>query len=93
MQATIFGAIQVRLGKAAIERINRAQAGGLCVACMEPLGSGTVKRGCHERCYRATLRAIGAGKTTEVERVRAGKFLQPQEPGRHPSNPVSKEFA
>jgi len=77
--------------RTARQRVARAEREGLCVACLEPL-EGTVKRGCHERCYQATRRAVAQGKTTLEERVAEGKLLPPETPGRKPSNPVSTEF-
>lgn len=93
MQVQLFVMRYITLKKAARQRIAKAEAEHLCVACLQPLGDGTVKRGCHEKCYRATLRAIEKGKTTEADRVQDGKLLARDLPGRRPSNPVSVEFA
>lgn len=93
MRALIFERRWVVVRKAARERIERAAREGLCVACMQPLDGTSVKRGCHERCYRATLRAVEQGKTTIAERVSAGKLLERSECGRRPSNPVTVELS
>ena len=82
---------RVMLKGNAKKRVSEAEEKGLCVACMEPLGDGLVISGCHQRCYRATKRAIDAGEFTEAERVSVGKLLPPSTPGRKPSNPVTLE--
>ena len=74
-------------------RIRRAIQESLCVACLEPLDDTRVVCGCHERCYRATLRAVASGQVTREHRIRQGKLLEPDTGGRNPSNPVSKEVA
>lgn len=81
------------MNKTARLRIAKAEQEGLCVACMEKLDNEQAIRGCHPRCYQATLRAIHAGKWTEQERLTAGKLLEKLPPGRPHSNPVSKEAA
>jgi preprotein translocase subunit YajC len=83
--------IEVR--KSARLRIAKAEQERLCVACMEPLGDQEPIRGCHPKCYRATLRSIHAGNCTESERMEDGKLLEKRDAGRKPSNPVSKETA
>ena len=93
MQVRMIVMRYVTLNKAARQRIAKAEAERLCVACMEPIGESRVKRGCHERCYRATLRAIAKGLTTEQARMQEGKFLECDTPGRKLSNPVSVEVA
>lgn len=83
----------IEVEQSAIERIAHAKANNLCVACLEPLDSTRTIRGTHERCYRATDRAIKAGTWTEEQRVAEGKLLEKETPGRDPSNPVSVEAA
>lgn len=83
----------VEVRKPARLRIAKAEEGKLCVACMQPLGDDEPIRGCHSRCYKATLRAIHAGDFTESERVESGKLLEKGKAGRKPSNPVSQEAA
>lgn len=80
----------MKLGLAVRRRIAKAEAEKLCVACLQPL-YGKVIRGCHQKCYRATLRAIEKGLTTEAERVSQGKLLPCNTVGR-PSNPVMLEL-
>lgn len=74
-------------------RIRKATKERLCVACMEPLNGESPLRGCHERCYRATLRAIERGDTTEEDRMLEGKFLKRGKGGRKPSNPVTMDVS
>jgi hypothetical protein len=81
----------IEVKKVARLRIAKAEADGLCVACMESLGAEKPIRGCHPRCYQATMRAIHAEKFTEEERLESGKLLEKLPPGRPHSNPVSKE--
>lgn len=64
----------------------------LCLACLKPARRGRIIRGCHERCYRATLRAAQVGKCTLEERIAQGKLLYSQPSGRKPSNAVSVEL-
>jgi hypothetical protein len=64
----------------------------LCVACLQPARRGRIIRGCHERCYRATLRAAQAGNCTLEERIAQGKLLYCAPSGRKPSNAVSLEL-
>lgn len=73
------------------ERYRMTKKKPTCLACGQPL-DGTVVRGCHERCYKATMRAVARGETTEAERIKAGKLLASETGGRPPSNPVSKEL-
>jgi predicted aldo/keto reductase-like oxidoreductase len=83
----------IQMDKAALDRISLAQKKNLCVACMKPVGNGRVIRGCHEACWKATKRAVAAGKFTEEERIAEGKILECLPGGRAPSNPVSVEAA
>lgn len=79
----------VDVKRSAIRRLAKADKEGLCVACLQPL-DGVVKRGCHERCYQATLRAIREGKFTMEDRITEGKIREANQ-GRRPSNPVTLE--
>lgn len=90
MRVRVLVARWVEVKKAAMDRIDKAQREGLCLACMEPLDETRVVRGCHERCARATYRAIERGDFTEDERVQQGKWLSTDK-GRKPSNPVTVE--
>ena len=89
MQVKVLKIGYVEVKKAARNRIAEATQNKLCVACMGPLGDKRVICGCHERCYRATLRAIEKGKTTRAKRLEEGKLLEGEPPGRKVSNPVS----
>ena len=92
MIATIRRTFQVTLKKAAVERLSAAEKDGLCVACMKPLDSTRTVRGCHERCLKATTRAIAQGLCTEEQRISEGKLLTADPGGRRPSNPVTVEL-
>ena len=93
MQAFITERKLVTISRKAIARISKAMSDGLCFACLEPLGDSPAKRHCHERCYRATLRAVEKGQTTIDERVSEGKLAGDSENrGRPPSNPVTVEL-
>lgn len=93
MQARIYETRYIEVNKAAQRRLAKADAENLCCACMQPHDGTRIIRGNHERCYRATMRAIEAGKTTDEERVAEGKLLEADPGGRKASNPVSAEFA
>jgi hypothetical protein len=83
----------IHMKKSALERLAKAEREKLCVACMKPLGTSRVIRGCHEACWKATKRAVAAGKFTEEDRIAEGKILAPASGGRNPINPVSIEAA
>lgn len=89
MQVAVTEIRYVEVKKSARDRLAKAEKECLCVACMEPLGDGVIKRGCHEKCYQATRRMIQRGLTTEADRVAAGKLLESDQGGRKPSNPVT----
>lgn len=89
MQVAVIELRYVEVKKSARDRLTKAEAEGLCVACLKPLGSGMIKRGCHESCYQATRRAIQRGLATEADRVAAGKLREAGHGGRKPSNPVT----
>lgn len=82
----------VSVKESAKKRLERASALGLCVACLKQLDGSRVVRGCHERCYRATERAIKRGETSESERIAEGKLLPSKNGGGKPSNPVTLEL-
>jgi hypothetical protein len=91
MQVAVTETRWIEVNKDARLRIAKAEQESLCVACMEALENEQAIRGCHPRCYQATLRAIHAGKFTEKSRLASGKLLEKLTPGRPNSNPVSKE--
>lgn len=82
----------VEVKQAVQKRIEKAKAKNLCLACLQPLDDTRVIRGCHERCYRATLRAVVAGKTTIADRIAEGK-LADESKVRAVSNPVTVELS
>ena len=63
-----------------------------CLACLKPARRGRMIRGCHERCYRATLRGASLGKCTLDERVAEGKLLPANSRNRRARNPVTREL-
>lgn len=77
--------------RSVVQRIAKCEKEGLCMACMGPLGDGRVVRGCHEKCSRATYRAIERGDFTDEDRVSQGKWLEAAQRGPKPSNPVTIE--
>ena len=79
------------MNQEAIDRIAKCAREGLCLACLQPLGTGKVVRQCHERCDQATRRAILRRYFTEAQRVREGKYGKAKRGGRPPVNPVTKE--
>lgn len=82
----------IEVNRSAKQRLAKAEKENLCVACLQPITEGDkVKRGCHERCYRATLRAIDKGKWTMADRLAQGKILEEGKGGRKPCNPVTIE--
>ena len=93
MRAMIYEPRFITVKREALKRIAKAEAEGLCLACLQPLGEGTIKRHCHERCYRATLRQVERGTTTIEKRVADGKLAgESDNKGRPPSNPVTVEL-
>jgi hypothetical protein len=80
----------VIMDKQAKLRIAKCEKDGLCYACMKPL-YGRVVRKCHEKCMKATYRAIERGETTDEQRVSEGKLAAPQSGGCKPTNPVTIE--
>lgn len=77
--------------RSVVQRIARCEKECLCMACLEPLGESRVVRGCHERCARATYRAIEHGSFTDEQRVSEGKWLEAGQRGPKPRNPVTIE--
>jgi hypothetical protein len=90
MRALIHSLRYVNVKKSAMDRIAKCERDGLCLACLEKL-DGRVIRACHERCVKATKRAIERGDFTEDERVRDGKLGESSPGGRPASNPVTIE--
>lgn len=87
----IYKVVMVKISKKGRERILKSEKDSLCLACGEPLDGTRVVRRCHERCYRATMRAIRSGYFTEEQRVAEGK-LGDREPLKvRLVNPVSIE--
>jgi len=83
----------IEMKKSVAMRVAKLQAEGKCLACELPLGEGRVVRGCHEKCAKATYRAIFSKKTTDTKRIEDGKWLSAESGGRKPSNPVSVELS
>jgi hypothetical protein len=81
----------IKVNRTAQQRIAKCVTENLCCACMQPLDDKRTVRGCHERCYRATNRAIANGVFTDAERTSEGKWLEEETGGRRPTNPVTIE--
>lgn len=55
----------------------------VCLACGEKIADDEREiRGCHERCYRKTYRAIERGSVTEREAIEAGLIAPQRKVGR-----------
>lgn len=91
MRVRVFETKWVEMKQAVIKRLEKLTQEQRCLACEEHLGDGTVVRGIHEKCYRATRRAISRGQFTEADRVIEGKLLPCQPRGPKLTNPVSIE--
>ena len=92
MRVSVTRVEWIEVNREARKRIAKCEAEGLCCACLQPLDQTRVIRGCHYKCAKATYRAILAGKCTDEERVKEGKWLEHGKTGRKPSNPVSVEL-
>lgn len=58
---------------------------GICLECENPFDEGeTAKRGLHEKCHRRVLRAIQAGKYTELQAIKQGRLAPKGQGGRPP---------
>lgn len=70
-------------------------AKGLCTYCADPLDSGRIFRGAHERCYKRINRAIHAGEITEQQAVSRGYMLLGEKGGRpaDPNDPITASKA
>jgi hypothetical protein len=82
----------VEMKRAVLQRVSRLQAECKCLVCECSLVGRKSIRGDCEPCYRATLRAVNKGETTDEKRVEDGKWLATEKPGRKPSNPVTVEL-
>ncbi|AMV31273.1 hypothetical protein VN12_04085 [Pirellula sp. SH-Sr6A] len=90
IQTFVMGFVDMK--RAAIQRVAKCQAEGLCLSCLEPLDPGkTVVRGCHMRCAKATYRMIADGRLTDEQQVQAGEWLPASKGGRKPTLAVSKK--
>jgi hypothetical protein len=92
MKVQVWSAGYVEVDRTAKRRIAKAEDEGLCKACMFPLDDTRTIRHCHERCWRATRRAILRGECTDEERVAEGKLGEIGDLGRVPTNPVTVEL-
>lgn len=71
-------------------RVEKAAKQNLCVACMKPLDDTRTICGCHERCYRATMRCVARNETTIADEVAKGCFVLSTTRGGDALNPVTK---
>jgi hypothetical protein len=92
MQVAISVQQLIEMKKNAVKRVVNCKENNLCVACDQSLdGERRVVRGCHYRCYAATMRAIKDGSFQESDRVANGKLLAKKKVGGRPTNPVTIE--
>lgn len=89
MRAKVVSVRWIEVDRKAKNRVARCLKHKLCCACLQPLGTGRVVRGCHEKCARATYRAIERGELTDADQVEAGEWLEHGTRGPKPSNPVT----
>lgn len=92
MRVQVFSIGFVEMKRSAVQRVAKCQAEGLCCSCLEPLvADAKVVRGCHERCAKATYRAIESGRLTDNGQVESGEWLPAESGGRKPTIAVSKK--
>lgn len=89
MRAKVVSVRWVEVDRKAQLRVARCRKKGLCCACLKPLETSKVVRGCHEKCARATYRAIARGELTDSDQVEAGEWLEHSVRGSKPTNPVT----
>lgn len=89
MRAKVVSVRWVEVDRKAELRVARCKRNKLCCTCLKPLGNGKVVRHCHEKCARATYRAIARGELTDAEQVEAGWWIEQGTRGPKPTNPVT----
>ena len=94
MRVAVMKRVWVDMEKAALKRLAKAEAEGLCPACLEVFKEGEArKRGVHVRCYHAMYRAIRAKEASDEDLVAKGFILEASSGGRPRSNPISIAIA
>jgi hypothetical protein len=93
MQVSVKSTVWMEMRKSVMARISRLLGELKCLSCECCLANQRSIRGTCMRCYKATLRAIAKGLTTDAERTEDGKWLSCAAPGRKPSNPVTIELS
>lgn len=92
MRVAVVSTAWIEMKRSVVLRIAKYKAKRICLACDEPFKPNEkVIRGCHQRCARATYRAIARGDFTDAERVAEGKWLVQEPKGPKPTNPVTIE--
>lgn len=75
------------------KRIAKCESQNLCYACLQRIKADeSVVRHNHERCYRALLRAIERGATTDDICVEKGLMASQASAGRKPNHPALKDL-
>lgn len=87
----IMTAKKIKVSPTGQKRVAKCKRLKLCAACLQRLDDTRVIEHCHERCNRATKRAIERGDFTREERIREGKLIPSDNRGGPISNPVTKE--
>lgn len=80
-------------GPALPKEASQELAAGICLRCKKPMTKAEKKRkrrGCHERCYAANMRAIQRGETTEIALINNGHMKGREKGGRPKTPPVIK---
>jgi hypothetical protein len=89
MRAKVVSVRWIEVDQKGMKRVARCIKYKLCCACLKPLGDARVVRGCHEKCARATYRAIERGELSDSDQVEAGEWLPHGQRGPKPTNPVT----
>jgi hypothetical protein len=80
----------VTVRKEVRDKITRCRREQLCFGCEQKLGDGVKYRHAHEACYRALMRSVDRGETTDEELIAEGLLAEHSEPGRRVKNPAAK---
>jgi len=79
----------VKISRDAQQRIHRCESQGLCLFCLQPISTDEQSvRGCHRKCDKAARRRVEAGKETEAEMVKSGKWGTTERTGRPAREPA-----
>ena len=78
----------VKISEAGQKRIEHAEANGLCLVCLQPLGHHKPIRQAHPSCYRRTYRAIQLGELKDRDLESQGMIGRRGKAGRKPLRPA-----